>query len=520
MCSAACLIEGTLRYDITVGHLPCRVEWVRSAVIAMVVACGAPPRGAPVDSKPSSPASPVDDRRWNGVAALAVEGNPVYQAYYSISTSGESFGEERIAVSRIADKRVVVGQLVVENHGFRGLISYRITPNAMTVAEHMSRGNSSHSSRISAYLSAGKLTVTGTVWATPISTSRTASPDALLSGPGSGGVMALSEKLVDMRPGDKRDFTMLTVATYPSISLVSSLSCAIVRKPDANGCRVFESTVTMDVNPSFAVRVTIVLDQEGHVVGHEWPIGPGKVKYWRRWPEPPCAALPEPTSVAGTGSTGGAAGRTGDDRNRMPVASVPDAVHPASGDVRAPVAADLAEYTKDLPGNGPLTATIDTSLGVFHCELFADRAPMTVANFVGLATGKKPWLNPRTGAVEKGKPFYDGLTFHRVIPGFMIQGGDPLGAGTGGPGYSFADEVGNGLTMKPGTLAMANAGPASNGSQFFITEGTPSWLNNKHTIFGECEEIDLVKQITAVPRGPGDRPETPVTIDKITISKP
>jgi peptidyl-prolyl cis-trans isomerase A (cyclophilin A) len=195
------------------------------------------------------------------------------------------------------------------------------------------------------------------------------------------------------------------------------------------------------------------------------------------------------------------------------------AAPPSDDGVRAPVAADLAAYTKDLTGNGPLSATIDTSLGAFHCELFADKSPMTVANFVGLATGKKAWTNPKTGSIEKGKPFYDGLTFHRVIPRFMIQGGDPLGVGSGGPGYQFADEVDNGLTMKPGTLAMANAGPRTNGSQFFITEIAPNWLNGKHTIFGQCKEVDLVKQISAVAKGPGDRPTTPVTINKITFSK-
>ncbi len=187
--------------------------------------------------------------------------------------------------------------------------------------------------------------------------------------------------------------------------------------------------------------------------------------------------------------------------------------------VRPPTAADLATYTKDLSGNGPLTATIDTSQGTFHCELFADKAPMTVANFIGLATGKKAWQDPKSGQSQVGKPFFDGLTFHRVIPGFMIQGGDPMGVGVGGPGYQFEDEVNNGLVMKPGTLAMANAGPATNGSQFFITEGAPSYLNNKHTIFGQCKEIDLVKKIEGVPRGPNDKPETPVTINKVTISK-
>ena len=191
--------------------------------------------------------------------------------------------------------------------------------------------------------------------------------------------------------------------------------------------------------------------------------------------------------------------------------------------VRPPTPDDLAAYTKDLSGNGPLTATIETSLGAFHCQLFPDKAPMTVANFVGLATGKKAWQDPKSGQTQVGKPFYDGLTFHRVIPGFMIQGGDPEGVGSGGPGYKFDDEVNNGLMMKPGTLAMANAGVrgghGTNGSQFFITEGAPSHLNNRHTIFGQCKEVDLVKQIEGVPRDPNDKPDTPVTITKVTISK-
>jgi peptidyl-prolyl cis-trans isomerase A (cyclophilin A) len=230
-----------------------------------------------------------------------------------------------------------------------------------------------------------------------------------------------------------------------------------------------------------------------------------------------------PPDKAVMGSASGVAKPTGDDMKPEPVGkapgNAPNAGQPSGDEVRPPVAADLAEYTKDLPGNGPLSATIDTSLGAFHCQLFPDKAPMTVANFVGLATGKKPWLDPKTGAVAKGKPFYDGLIFHRVIANFMIQGGDPIGQGTGGPGYQFADEVNNGLVMKPGTLAMANAGPGTNGSQFFITEIAPDWLNNKHTIFGECKEVDLVKKITSVPKGPGDRPTTPVTINKITFSK-
>jgi peptidyl-prolyl cis-trans isomerase A (cyclophilin A) len=189
-------------------------------------------------------------------------------------------------------------------------------------------------------------------------------------------------------------------------------------------------------------------------------------------------------------------------------------------DVRAPTAADLDTYTKDIKGTGKqLTATIATSMGTFHCELFADKTPMTVANFIGLATGKKPWKDPKSGEVVKNKPFFDGLTFHRVIKDFMIQGGDPLGTGTGGPGYRFADEFSPDLKMSPGTMAMANSGPGTNGSQFFITEGSPDWLNGKHTIFGKCKETELVKQIEAVPQNAANKPDTPVTIDKVTISK-
>jgi peptidyl-prolyl cis-trans isomerase A (cyclophilin A) len=228
------------------------------------------------------------------------------------------------------------------------------------------------------------------------------------------------------------------------------------------------------------------------------------------------SATPEKPSGSATGTA------KADDMKPEPVSKEPakaPAAAPAEDTVRPPTAADLAEYTKDLSGNGPLMAAIDTSMGTFHCELFGDKAPLTVANFVGLATGKKPWQNPSGGAIERGKRFFDGLTFHRVIPGFMIQGGDPQGVGTGGPGYEFVNEVSNGLVMKPGTLAMANAGPDTNGSQFFITESAPSQLNNHYSIFGECKEVDLVKKIAGVPRDPRDKPNSPVTITKVTISK-
>ena len=192
---------------------------------------------------------------------------------------------------------------------------------------------------------------------------------------------------------------------------------------------------------------------------------------------------------------------------------------PPADTVRAPVAADLAEYAKDLPGSGTkLLAKFETSMGAINCELFPDKAPMTVANFVGLATGKKPWMNPKTGNVEQQKPFFDGLIWHRVIPEFMIQGGDPLGRGTGGPGYQFGDEFTPADKMEPGTLAMANAGPATNGSQFFITEIGPEWLNGKHTIFGKCNEVDLVKKIARVPQNAQNKPDSPITM-KVVISK-
>ena len=200
--------------------------------------------------------------------------------------------------------------------------------------------------------------------------------------------------------------------------------------------------------------------------------------------QPPPGPPPDPSPAARQGGGGGGAPAAGGNAQA------------GADDVRPPTAADLAEYTKDIKGEGKLVATIETSQGAIHCELFGDKTPVTVANFVGLATGKKPWLNPKTGTVEKGVPFYDGLTFHRVIPEFMIQGGDPRGTGSGGPGYRFDDEVNNGLVFdKPGLLAMANAGPGTNGSQFFITEVNPDHLNNKHTIFGQCKEVDIVKKI-------------------------
>ena len=188
-------------------------------------------------------------------------------------------------------------------------------------------------------------------------------------------------------------------------------------------------------------------------------------------------------------------------------------------EVRAPTAADLATYARGITGKGTLVATIATSKGTLHCELFEQAAPMTVANFIGLATGQKAWLDPRTGKVTKGRPFYDGLVFHRVIPGFMIQGGDPLGTGTGGPGYTFHDELPPGVKHEPGTLAMANAGPGTNGSQFFVDEVQASWLDGHHTIFGRCREIEVIKAIANAPRDQADHPSPPVTITHVGVAR-
>ena len=167
-----------------------------------------------------------------------------------------------------------------------------------------------------------------------------------------------------------------------------------------------------------------------------------------------------------------------------------------------------------------LTATLTTTQGTVTVRLFPDHAPKTVRNFVELAEGGREWTDPRTGAVTKEK-LYDGTIFHRVISGFMIQGGDPLGTGTGGPGYQFGDEIHPDLRFdKPYLLAMANAGPGTNGSQFFITVGPTPWLNGKHTIFGEViGGADVVDEISRVRTARGDRPVTDVVLQSVTIQR-
>jgi peptidyl-prolyl cis-trans isomerase A (cyclophilin A) len=168
------------------------------------------------------------------------------------------------------------------------------------------------------------------------------------------------------------------------------------------------------------------------------------------------------------------------------------------------------------------TAVIDTTAGQMTCTLFPDKAPIGVANFIGLARGTKDWVNPANGSKMHAVPLYNGTIFHRVIPEFMIQGGDPLGDGRGDPGYKFKNETPPDLTFdRPGRLAYANAGPDTNGSQFFITEDVAhsEHLNGGYTIFGQCDDptVELVKKIARMPRDSNDRPYNPVKINKVTI---
>jgi peptidyl-prolyl cis-trans isomerase A (cyclophilin A) len=180
----------------------------------------------------------------------------------------------------------------------------------------------------------------------------------------------------------------------------------------------------------------------------------------------------------------------------------------------------LTLWSQAKPAADP-TAVIDTSMGKLTCTLFQDKAPIGVANFIGLATGSKDWTNPVTHQKKHGVPLYDGTTFHRVIPGFMIQGGDPMGTGTGDPGYVFKNETSSALKFdRPGRLAYANAGPDTNGSQFFITEAAYPSLNGGYTIFGQCNDasVKLVKEIARVGRDSHDKPNKPVVISHITIT--
>ncbi len=181
----------------------------------------------------------------------------------------------------------------------------------------------------------------------------------------------------------------------------------------------------------------------------------------------------------------------------------------------------LSQATAGLPGSGQLTATIKTNMGAMTCKLDAEHAPKSVANFVGLARGKRPWKNPDGAWILR--PAYDNTSFHRVIKGFMIQGGDPTGTGTGEPGYTIKDERWSGATHdRAGLLCMANRGPDTNGMQFFITDANTPHLDRgktAYTIFGSCEPLTVLHAIADVPVGAADRPNQPVTIESVTIER-
>ncbi len=196
--------------------------------------------------------------------------------------------------------------------------------------------------------------------------------------------------------------------------------------------------------------------------------------------------------------------------------STSQSTQPASPDI--PDAPQATAGAATVP-NGPFVV-MDTSMGRITCQFYQKQAPNAVANFIGLAEGTKDWIDPTTKKVQHHKRYYDGTTFHRVIPNFMIQGGDPTGTGMGDPGYSFNDEFDPNLNFDwPGRLAMANSGPNTNGSQFFITEQAYPSLNQHYTLFGQCDDasVAVVKTITRVERDSNDKPITPVVLNKVTI---
>jgi peptidyl-prolyl cis-trans isomerase A (cyclophilin A) len=197
---------------------------------------------------------------------------------------------------------------------------------------------------------------------------------------------------------------------------------------------------------------------------------------------------------------------------------------PSSADALPDAPSTTSQAKAPVVPTGP-TAIIDTTMGRLTCKLYDKQAPVTTANFIGLAEGTKDWTDGKTLEKVHKQPYYNGTTFHRVIPGFMIQGGDRMGTGAGDPGYFFQDEIDPSLTFDaPGRLAMANAGPGpsgggTNGSQFFITEDAVPQLDGKHTIFGQCDahSVLLVASIARVERNNEDKPLTPVVINRITI---
>lgn len=252
----------------------------------------------------------------------------------------------------------------------------------------------------------------------------------------------------------------------------------------------------------------------------------GVIAYWARTNASP----PEPASVRNdegpSRSTEGLTepSRAGGFVLPSPQPAPPGADQPVEARFPTPTSPDprggrftLEDATEGLGPGSSLVAEIETNYGTFRCDLWPDRAPNTVANFVGLARGKREFWDPSTGQWTR-RPYYNGTIFHRVIPGFMIQGGDILRSGRGGPGYEFADEnVSN--HDEAGLLCMANHGPNTNGSQFFILEEPKSHLNSSYSVFGRCSPIELVRAIARVPRSREDRPYSAVVIREIRIHR-
>ena len=221
---------------------------------------------------------------------------------------------------------------------------------------------------------------------------------------------------------------------------------------------------------------------------------------------PPPTKPSEPTARAVPPSTAGA------------VPEAPETLVKEGGDDPLAGKWSLKDATKDFPGTGTLVAAIDTAAGKIECKLLADKAPNTVANFIGLATGQRPWKKPGSTKWVK-KRAYDGTIFHRTIAGFMIQGGDPAGNGSGEPGYVIPDELWEGAKHnRAGLLCMANRGPNTNGAQFFITDAAAAHLDGNYTIFGECEPVSVVHDIATAP-GRGEHPVNPVVIQSVKISR-
>ncbi len=237
-------------------------------------------------------------------------------------------------------------------------------------------------------------------------------------------------------------------------------------------------------------------------------------------PAEPAPTKDEPAKAAPTSTPAAAASQapapTAETTPPAPKAAHPVATVPVSSDDPLHGNFALSDATQGLAGSGALSATIETDLGKLECKLLDDKAPLTVANFIGLARGTRPWKDPDGKWVKKAA--YDGTVFHRIIKGFMIQGGDARGNGSGEPGYVVPDELWEGAAHdRAGLLCMANRGPNTNGAQFFITDAAAAHLDPSYTIFGECAPEDLVHKLASVEMASGDKPKTPPKIKSIKI---